>query len=235
MFRKWFLSVLGAVCAGMSMSGLFWSLFANVQCPFTHAARRLCHGKPRSLGCVALVSDVHGSRKSSFAKGETQIAEDPSWTGDVIAQEDLNSPRSRFSWSLLVIGGHGGDWRGDGALLLHGREGNSSCYANRGSLASLKLTPHGLLGFCIASPFQSERLWCHCRVLRTLRRCIERLERSRFAPTFSSSVEDAATQPSSPLQNILQTHAPKRSRVGLWRVLIFSQFEQQVAEHTVTS
>ena len=36
-------------------------------------------------GVFALVSDVHGSRKSSIAKGETQIAEDPSWTGDVIA------------------------------------------------------------------------------------------------------------------------------------------------------
>ena len=114
-------------------------------------------------------------------------------------------------------------------------EGNSSCHAKHGSSASLKFTAHGLLGFCITSPFNQNASRVTAECLRTLRRCIERLERSRFAPTFSSSVEDAATQPSSPLQNILQTHAPKRSRVGLWRVLIFSKFEQQVAEHTVTS
>ena len=37
-------------------------------------------------GCVALVNDVHASRNGSIAKGEFQSAEDPSWTGDVIAQ-----------------------------------------------------------------------------------------------------------------------------------------------------
>ena len=151
-FRKWFLSVLGAVCAGMSMSGLFWSLFANVQCPFTHAARRLCHGKPRSLGCVALVSDVHGSRKSSIAKGETQIAEDPSWTGDVIAQQDENSPRSRFCCRCCL------------SVDMEAIEGNSSCHAKHGSSASLKFTAHGLLGFCITSPFNqnASRVTAEC-------------------------------------------------------------------------
>ena len=66
--------------------GPFLSLFVRDPCSFTHATRRLCHGKPRSLGCVALVNEVHGSRNGSIAKGETESAEDPSWTGDVIAQ-----------------------------------------------------------------------------------------------------------------------------------------------------
>ena len=110
--------------------------------------------------------------------------------------------------------------------LLRSREGNCSCHANSGSLASLKLAPHGLLGFCIASPFQSERLWCHCRVLRTLRRCIERLERLRFAPTFSSSVEATATQRTSPhstfCRHMLQIGLAQATFVHVERVGMFT-------------
>ena len=36
--------------------------------------------------------------------------------------------------------------------LVRGREGNSSCHAMCGSLATLKFTAHELLGFCFESP-----------------------------------------------------------------------------------
>ena len=184
-------------------------------CSFTHASRRLCLGKPRSLGGLlwSATSTEAGTAPSRKARLRAQ---------KIRAGQVASSPsriRTHHGRFFVVVVAHCWTWRRLERRrrtfpLLRGRDGNHSCHANRGSLASLKFTAHGAAWILHREDLQSERLWCHCRVLRTSRRCIERLWRSRFAPTFSSVVADAATQRTSPLLSILRTPAPHRSRAG---------------------
>ena len=134
--------------------GPFLSLFERDPFSFTHAARRLCHGKPRSLGVLlwSTTSTQAGtapSRKASFRAQKTRAGEVTS------SSSRMRIHHGRFFFVVVVA--HRWTWRRLERRRrpphLRSREGNSSCHANRGSLASLKCTAHGLLGFCIASSF----------------------------------------------------------------------------------
>ena len=150
--RKWFLSVLGVVCAGMSMRGPFLSLFERDPCSSAHATRRLCQRKPRSLG--VLLWSTRSTETGTAPSRQASLRAQKIRAGEVTSSSSrIRTDHGRFFLLSLLRWTSRRLERRRRPPLLRSREGNSSCHANRGSLASLKCTAHGLLGFCIASSF----------------------------------------------------------------------------------